>query len=307
MSENALHQAYQVFQCLIQSALADLIDCVDIVNLFASYAFMRDNLKFIKSMKFPHNAIVRTKVRKNKWWRTRVDNDIIKSLCKFPLTDLYIRAHYNGSRYDNCYFNNSGLKSLADANLPLKTLHFEKCNMIDDDGLCYLKNLELIVLSLNFCRKVTDCGLKYLNFSKLTKLNITHCNITDDGIQHIASAQHLTHLDLGTLCVPLSMIHLYKFTNVTDTSLMYLKNLPLKYLKFHCCHCVTDNGLNHLINLPLKVMHVILCGYNRVTHEGLAKLKNVKKTYKIYSKNFITHITDNNLVIYASDDGEYIK
>lgn len=288
MNQNVIN--YQVFRLLIQSDLTNLIDCVDTINLFVSCKFMKDNIKYVKAIIFPMKAMShKLSVRRND-----NDNDILKSICIFPLIDLYMSEKFDDV-YD--YYNHvDNLTPIANLHSSLKKLYLNNCVEIDNYDLVDLAKLKLIELSLYACFRIRDCGLRALDFSRIINLDVSFCEITDDGLQYIACAQQLkylkawgcrftedglkyiahlqlNYLDLSSLKGPHNFMAPYVNISPTDKGLIHFARMPLTDLSIREWRITKDgHGLRHLANLPLEKLDI---SHTDITANGLNYLMDL--------------------------------
>jgi serine/threonine-protein kinase len=130
---------------------------------------------------------------------------------------------------------------------------------ITDDGIQYLAKYNPVALEIGFTR-VTDRGLaEVAKFKNLSSLGLNGLAITDKGIESIA------HL-------PLESLHLVE-TKITDRALKTIGGMKkLETLKLDACTQITDTGIGYLTNLPLVCLSVRHC---KVKVEILARCKKL--------------------------------
>ena len=142
-------------------------------------------------------------------------------------------------------------------------------------GKYYVAQTRLITTSLKISpkqniQKVLNC---YKN-GNLKTLDLYATTFTDNDVSFIAqNFPNIQSLNLGDG---------YSITNLTDTGLASLSNMPLQYLNLQGCTKITDDGLASLSNMPLQYLN--LQGCTQITGAGLASLaKKLSKKFPKYA------------------------
>jgi hypothetical protein len=216
-----------------------------------------------------------------KFQRTRFDENIVKSLSRFPA--LATLEFWDTSNTDEAL---AGLNRLA----ALKVLNLE-CSQVTQKGFAYLKELNNLVELNVSCNDATDRDLQLLiGMTALQKLDLSNTKITDAGLIHLKRTTELHELNLFSTAVGdeglKNLAHLKNLrtlnlqgTRMTDAGLGHLKNFAelrslvlyknfsdagfvplkalnnLKHLEFYECP-ITDLGAKTLTNLK-QLDHVI--------------------------------------------------
>ena len=180
-------------------------------------------------------------------------------------------------------------KKISDENFPLAELGG------DAKILAFLESLHpenrLRIRQLNLSgTKINNSFLARLSSltPNLQDLNLTKCpDITDDGLEHLASLKELRNLSLEGC---------YR---ITDDGLKHLSPLKeLRNLSLEGCDRISDNGLKHLASFTeLRSLSLAKCF--RITNDGLQYLVPLKKLQNL-SLDECREISDDGLQHLAS-------
>jgi hypothetical protein len=148
----------------------------------------------------------------------------------------------------------------------LTSLDISGSKEITDEGITFLKHLNLKHLNISNCPLITDAALTQItNFNSLERLEISGCTgVTDEGIEILSLLSKLTYLDLS------------EDTNITSDGLQaHIPNNQLAYLDLSYSN-ISDADVN-IIGQFSNLQILKLIGCKDITIEGLKDLKNHPK------------------------------
>ncbi|MBP7862495.1 protein kinase [bacterium] len=148
----------------------------------------------------------------------------------------------------------------------LKKLDLNKSKSINDSGLAYLKNMQLMFLFLG-STGVTDNGLATIGtLTSLRNLDLSNTKVTANGLGQLAPCRNLQSLDL----------HQTKLGNSNLDGLKSLNNLDMLILGDSG---INDSALNALTNM--KMLRTLFLNGTSITSAGLANLSNLENLHKL--------------------------
>ena len=161
--------------------------------------------------------------------------------------------------------NNTNISVIAEYCPGLRSLFFNRCHSIDDNGLIAISKHcpKLSSLNVENCKKLTDASIISLSThcTGLISINLFGCNkITDASVISISnhcpalqsllacSCSRLTDaslISLSTHCTGLKVLDVWGCTNLTDASIISISThcLLLQELVIEFCHLLSDQSL----------------------------------------------------------------
>mgnify|MGYP003387122686 CR=1 FL=1 len=146
----------------------------------------------------------------------------------------------------------------------------------------------LLRISMFGCHDITDDGIQHLATAlpALTDIDISWCNkITDAGIKHLSALTALRKLDISgcyrttdagvehlKALTALNTIDISRCPHVTDVGMKHLATLNgLTKIDVRYCDRITDAGMLHLAGLP-ALTEIDVSGCEEITDAGLQHL-----------------------------------
>lgn len=199
-----------------------------------------------------------------------------------------------------CYLDLSD-RSLFDSSLECLTVftHLRELNLaktsVIGGGLAFLKDLPLTWLKLAGCRNLSDKGLQSIaSLVHLETLDLSYCTgIAGRGLAHEKPLEHLRVLDLercSTLqeevLASLAAMPALEDLDLSDTQvdgmgLMHFRNnTTLRKLSLEGCARLNSRTLPHLLNLEaLEVLHLGRTSIGDADLEQLKALQNLRELH----------------------------
>lgn len=180
----------------------------------------------------------------------------LKWLKPLDLEKLYLDLQRN--------ITDEGLAHYLKGKINLKRLDLEYCPKIKGSFLIFLKDMKLNRLNLKNSG-IKDTYLTYFSKLSIEWLDLTLCSITDEGLKRLGTGigtdkglKKLVKQKPPKTMLQISRLDLAHCRKITKDGLVFLKELPLKYLD------VSHSGLNcfhHFEVLKGKDLEVIRIAY----------------------------------------------
>jgi hypothetical protein len=156
-----------------------------------------------------------------------------------------------------------GLKSFVQTFKELELLSLNGVTAVNDQLLAAFADANISYLRINSAASITDIGLTSLASKlgpKLLELHLAYCAaVTDKGIEAIA-----------TLCPNLTDLNIYGIQNLTDRSLVALRQCSnLQTLDLSMCRSIRDTGMMALLKGGSKIRSLNLYDCSGLTSQTI--------------------------------------